>query len=193
MVAKTGRHNEGQLRVPPSPPSLPSSGVPFPSIHPSYPLPLEIPPAPVPKSLGLYGRQLVPADFAAHSRAPCWPPHGAASAQVGQISAAGDRLGSDIPIEHVIFVMQENRSFDHYFSELTHGEAHTAAASVTMFDRDGAAHPRVHAPRLCSIDPRHDWDSVHEEWNNGAMDGFARPSNDGRTMIYYGESDLPFM
>lgn len=127
---------------------------------------------------------------AAHLRQAC---AFKAGAMPSQTIAAGERLGSDIPIEHVIFVMQENRSFDHYFSELTHGEAHSAAASVSMFDRDGAAHPRVHAPRLCSIDPRHDWDSVHEEWNNGAMDGFARPSNDGRTMIYYGESDLPFM
>src|SRR2546422_301602 len=30
-----------------------------------------------------------------------------------------DTLGERIPIDHFIIVMQENRSFDHYFSSLT--------------------------------------------------------------------------
>jgi phospholipase C len=106
--------------------------------------------------------------------------------------AADERLGKDIPIEHIILVMQENRSFDHYFSELTHGEVHTAPAGVVNDDPQGKPIARVHAPALCTPDPPHDWDSVHAQWDNGAMDGFARAAPDGRSLIYYGAADIPY-
>ena len=52
---------------------------------------------------------------AAHLRQAC---AFKAGAMPSQTIASGERLGSDIPIEHVIFVMQENRSFDHYFGSI---------------------------------------------------------------------------
>lgn len=110
--------------------------------------------------------------------------------------AADERLGKDIPIEHVIFVMQENRSFDHYLSELGdgegEGEVHTAKPGVSVVDDDGTVYPRVRAPALCTADPPHSWSAIHRSWNHGAMDGFARTTHDGRSMVYYGESELPF-
>ena len=40
------------------------------------------------------------------------------------------RLGDAMPIDHIVLVMQENRSFDHYFSRLTHGGVRTAPDAI---------------------------------------------------------------
>ncbi len=45
---------------------------------------------------------------------------------------AGDtKLGDQLPFDHIVLVMQENRSFDHYFSKLSHGGVVVAPADAT--------------------------------------------------------------
>lgn len=109
--------------------------------------------------------------------------------------------GASIPIEHVVIIMQENRSFDHYFGHLPgHGQddVDVAPASVTNPDPNGQPIPWHHESAYCVEDTDHGWSASHEQWNGGANDGFAVSNatdadpTGHRGMGYYDESDLPF-
>jgi phospholipase C len=101
---------------------------------------------------------------------------------------------ADTPIEHIIIACQENRSFDHYFGYAPQVQARAsgrrpASASRTRRDaRPGRAVP-LHGAR--DAGHPHDWDSVHGQWDNGAMDGFMTHSGIN-AMGYYTEQELPF-
>jgi phospholipase C len=116
---------------------------------------------------------------------------------------AGSRHGSQIPIDAIVVVMQENRSFDHYFGQLhyqgkrrSEGEPRGASNPDPL---GGAPIPAFHQTRYCEVaDLDHSWNGTHREWNNGAMDGFTTENvdpddpNGSRTMGYYDRGDLPF-
>ncbi len=119
------------------------------------------------------------------------------------------RTGTIEDVEHVIFLMQENRSFDHYFG--------------TMRGVRGCGDPR--AVRLASGDPvwkqphgngyvlpfhppapesgeaglgltfledlAHDWTTTHAAWNEGRYDRWV-PSKGPVTMAHLTRSDIPF-
>ena len=101
-----------------------------------------------------------------------------------------------IPIDHVIVVMQENRSFDHHFGTLS-GAGQPAAEPLprSFSNPDPATGTAVfpqRAPTTClKEDPPHHRDAMHRQWNDGRMDGFVR-SGGRQTMTYYTAAELPF-
>src|SRR6266700_5294626 len=106
-----------------------------------------------------------------------------------------------IPLRHIVVVMQENRSFDHYFGMLAQRgqpDADGIPAGFSNPDALGRAVPAHHLASTClHDDPPHQWDAMHKQWNGGRMDGFVRVAassgGDGhQVMGYYDESDLPF-
>jgi phospholipase C len=111
------------------------------------------------------------------------------------------KLGRAIPIDHVVLVMQENRTFDHYFSTLTvPGQNVDGAANDTNPDPTGAspAIARFHQTAYCFDNPAESWNEVHRELDGGALDGFtaqntsANDPTGARAMGYYDETDLPY-
>jgi phospholipase C len=111
--------------------------------------------------------------------------------------AADAPVGDKIPIDHIVVILQENRSFDSYFSGLTHGGVDVGTLKETNPDVDGTPVARFHQTALCFDDTAHSWSSAHAEYNNGALDGFVKKnSEDGedgrRAMGYYTEQELPF-
>jgi phospholipase C len=108
--------------------------------------------------------------------------------------------GDAMPFEHIVVLMQENRSFDHYFSELANygvKDVDVPAANASNIDPD--ANPpkpvqRFHESRYCVEDVAHDWDQVHWQYDEGKMDGFVATNNPGgaRAMGYYDQTDLPY-
>jgi phospholipase C len=114
-------------------------------------------------------------------------------------------LGSDIPIDTVVILMMENRSFDHLLQTLpAHGQpdAEVAPAGATNPDVDGGAPvPQYHLSALCFDDTNHGWSDVHGEWDDGKMDGFVEfnqynngvPAYGKRAMGYYDDGDLPWL
>ncbi len=115
--------------------------------------------------------------------------------------------GSKIPIDHFVMVMQENRTFDHYFSSLTvpgqtvDGALADAGNPDPRSTTPGQTLSRFHQPSYCFDNPAEEWAQVHAEVDDGGMDGFTAqnaasdPVNDPaglRAMGYYDESDLPF-
>jgi phospholipase C len=136
---------------------------------------------------------------------------GAALSQVtaGHASAAQSRLiekaqsaatsgGSLSDVQHIVILMQENRSFDHYFGTLSgvRGFSDPAAprqtvggTSYPVFDQFGFRpgtgpdpsgylqpfHLRSNPPLQNGEDTNdiaHDWGTQHTSWHGGAMDGF---------------------
>jgi phospholipase C len=116
-------------------------------------------------------------------------------------------------IDHIIVLMKENRSFDHYFGTLAgvRGFDDPKAATAdggSLFrqsdprGRDGYVLPfhldtrETNAQRLRDLS--HAWGAQHASWNAGAMDNWIRAhrSADGRsgplTMGYLRRADLPF-
>jgi hypothetical protein len=98
-------------------------------------------------------------------------------------------------IEHVVLVMMENRSFDHFLGWVPNadgiqmGLAYQNAIGVFRKtkpwapDFQGCSHP----------DPSHSYVGGRIEYNGGACDGWLRAGNNDRYAIgFYTENDLDF-
>jgi phospholipase C len=95
------------------------------------------------------------------------------------------------PINHIIVSMQENRSFDHYFGFAPWIGGFGPGPGYSQPDGNGGTVAPFHFDSLATPDIPHDWDSVHAQWDGGAMDGFY--TTDGIAgMGYYTAADLPF-
>jgi phospholipase C len=114
--------------------------------------------------------------------------------------------GSLSSVRHIIILMQENHSFDHYLGHLPgHGQddVDVADPSATNLTSDGTPVPWHHATRPCLDDPDHEWAPTHTSFDGGRNDGFVVASsgandpqgNDpsgSRAMTYFDGGDLPF-
>ncbi|HET8976913.1 MAG TPA: alkaline phosphatase family protein [Solirubrobacteraceae bacterium] len=117
---------------------------------------------------------------------------------------AAPRHGSLRDIEHVIFLIQENRSFDHYFGTLRGVRGFADKRGARAFrQRNPQGHtvlPFHLGMQYCMPDITHDWGPQHQSWNHGRMDRFVSvheqadtPAGAGiETMGYYKRSDLRF-
>ncbi len=125
----------------------------------------------------------------------------AAGARVADTLAFTAAERAKLPITHVIVVVQENRSFDHYFGRLSQGaqiEAEGWPAGYTNADTQNIAVAPQHLASAClPVDPPHQAAAMVAGWNNGAMNGFVKSAssstNDGHFAVgYYDGTDLPF-
>jgi phospholipase C len=113
-------------------------------------------------------------------------------------------------IEHVIFLIQEHRSFDHYFGTLSgvrgFGDPHGSAA-FRQRDPGGQTVIPFKLPsggvQYCLPDITDDWGPQHRAWNNGRMNDWVKvhesvtnggdgPAEGIETMGYYARSQLSF-
>ncbi len=136
---------------------------------------------------------------------------GLASAGIDQLLAsaavASPKHGTLKDIEHVVILIQENRSFDHYFGTLSGVRGFDdkrGRKAFTQTGLDGKKQHPFHLATQCLPDLTHDWGPQHNSWNGGKMNGFLRaheqadvppsePAGTGvETMGYYRRSDLPF-
>jgi phospholipase C len=97
-------------------------------------------------------------------------------------------------IDHIVVVMMENRSFDHYLGWLPGADGRQAGLTYT--DAAGAEHPTHHltSPNGCGFtDPDHSYEGGRVEFNGGACDGWLRAgSNDELSIGYYQAADVGF-
>jgi len=115
---------------------------------------------------------------------------------------ASDPLGSTVPIDHFIVIMQENRSFDHYFQMLPERGQPDADVAPKNFGNpatdasdDGVASDVgiFHQNAYCTHDIDHGWDGIHRQYAHGKMNGFVIASDGGTSVMgYYDEPDLPY-
>jgi phospholipase C len=98
-------------------------------------------------------------------------------------------------IDHVVVVMMENRSFDHFLGWLPGADG--KQAGLTYFGSDNQPHstyPLAPDYQGCGHpDPDHSYEGGRVEYNNGACDGWLRAgNNDSYAIGYYTASDLAF-
>lgn len=154
---------------------------------------------------GLTRRQILQAGFAAGAVALSSDP------LVQLASAAKAKpLGKLSDIDHVIILIQENRSFDHYFGTYSGVEGYGNVAAKSIFEQEGYPAPGFEGKLLpfhletggaaqCFPDITHSWQPQHKAWDNGALDKIVTThmEYDGSeagaaTMGYYEQSDIPF-
>jgi phospholipase C len=124
-------------------------------------------------------------------------PYGAGDPPVATLPP-GTPHGDQIPIEHIVVIMQENRSFDHYFGHLR--RKYGPPRGTTNPDPLGGDPIKpFHQKRYCEVaDLDHSWTGTHREFNGGAMDGFTAQNVDdmdthgARAMGFYTRRDLPY-
>ena len=133
---------------------------------------------------------------------------------VRQALADARPVGGFDAIEHVVLLMQENRSFDHYFGTMpgvrgfSDPEALRLSTGESVFYQPDAVNPdgytlpfhldtkTTSAQAIPSTS--HAWAVQHQAWNNGAMDQWlpAHRAADGvngpYVMGYYEREDIPF-
>ena len=97
-------------------------------------------------------------------------------------------------IDHIVVVLMENRSFDHYLGWLP--GANGKQAGLAYPDSKGAMHKTHHLTdrQGCAFnDPDHSYEGGRIQFNNGKCDGFRRdPGYDDFALGYYTGDDLPF-
>ncbi len=137
-------------------------------------------------------------DPVAADRTACKFAKGAKVAASLGVSAA---VRATIPLTHLVIVMNENRSFDHYFGKLAdEGQPEALGFPDTFSNKDAAGKvvKPFHQTSTCvERDPPHSWAAMHSKWNAGKMDGFitasdVSPSNGHYAMGYLTKVDLPF-
>jgi len=103
----------------------------------------------------------------------------------------------DSGIEHVVFIMMENRSFDHFMGWLPNADGLPPDGQIYL-DRDG--NPNGIYPLAPDYtgegfsDPNHSYSGSRVDYNNGAMDGFLRAGGyDIYSIGYYVDSDHSFL
>jgi phospholipase C len=97
-------------------------------------------------------------------------------------------------IEHVVVVMMENRSFDHFLGWLPGADGNQAGR--TYFDQAGVPHSTYHLTDYQGCghsEPDHSFVGGRVELDNGACDGWLRAGqNDDYAIGYYTQEDLAF-
>ncbi len=111
-------------------------------------------------------------------------------------SAASLPAPEDSGIDHIVVVMMENRSFDHYLGWVPGADG--IQAGLVFKDAAGNSHATYDlAPNYqnCLLaDPDHSYAGGRQEINGGKMDGFLLPQPAGDTFPigYYTADSLPF-
>jgi phospholipase C len=141
---------------------------------------------------------------------------GSAGAQLVNRAAATKAAGSDLEaVEHIVFLMMENRSYDHYFGDYPRGrgfndhpahslgvfaQAYPGASALVPPNKLLPFHLDSTAGMECTDDLTHDWGPQHLCWNHGKMDSWVKVhtsstyegANGATTMGYYKRADLAF-
>ena len=98
-------------------------------------------------------------------------------------------------IEHVVVVMMENRSFDHFLGWVPGADGKQSGSTFT--DRYGVRHSTHHLTDFASCaynDPDHSYEGGRIELNNGRCDGWLKAGeNDPLAIGYYTKPDLAFL
>ena len=97
-------------------------------------------------------------------------------------------------IDHIVVVMMENRSFDHFLGWLPGADGRQAGLAFT--DGEGVEHSTYRLSQFQGCghpDPDHSWEGGRTQYANGACDGWLRSGdNDEFAIGYYRPADLPF-
>jgi phospholipase C len=117
---------------------------------------------------------------------------GSAAAVAPRNAPAPEAASGIKKIKHVIWIIQENRSFDNYFGTFPGADGPPPSTCLPVLP--GAAHcvKPFHMPKGEPIyDLHHGWNDEHAAWDSGRMDGFVWAEGTPLTMAYLDDRDIP--
>ena len=110
-------------------------------------------------------------------------------------------------IKHIVILMQENRSFDHYFGTMPGVRGFADPAAITLpgggpvFRQPDPGRPQGYLPPFrydtsstsaqATPGTDHSWATQHQAWNSGKMDQWIAAKGPF-TMGYFTQGDIPF-
>lgn len=134
--------------------------------------------------------------------------------------APGDNPALDAAISHVVFMVQENRAFDHYFGHLNAYRVANGFSADVDGEPNNASNPAAsgagsvpafHLLTMCVENPSPSWNESHVDFNrqnptsnDATLDGFVQTAakdaqaehfhdvQGRRVMGYYDQTDLPY-
>jgi phospholipase C len=117
---------------------------------------------------------------------------------------ANRRTGTIKDVEHIVILMQENRSFDHYFGTLRGVRGFADPRAVTLpsgkpvwYQPNGASELLPFRPKVDNVgltflpDPPHGWNDTHAAFNAGNHDRWV-PNKGIVSMTYHTRHDIPY-
>jgi phospholipase C len=117
---------------------------------------------------------------------------------------AHHRTGTIDDVEHIVFLTQENRAFDHYFGTLRgvrgYGDPRPAllgSGKPVWYQPDGSGYVLPFHPTADNLgmqflqDTPHGWADTQSAWNGGKYDQWI-PNKGRTTMAYLTRQDIPF-
>ncbi|MFJ9645865.1 phosphocholine-specific phospholipase C [Streptomyces sp. NPDC101206] len=124
-------------------------------------------------------------------------------ARAAAIPAQGT-TGTLQDIEHIVVLMQENRSFDHYFGTMKGVRGFGDPRPVVQDNGKSVFHQSNGTKDVLPFHPdvpdlgmqfleglNHDWAGGHQAYNNGKYDKWV-PAKTATTMAYMTRNDIPF-
>ena len=113
--------------------------------------------------------------------------------------------GSIKDVKHIVVLMQENRSFDHYLGTLRGVRGFSDPRAVTLPSGNSVFQQPNGAGTLLPFRPPqpflgyqfvgdlpHNWSDAHNAWNNGNNDNWVAAKHSIETMTYVNRTDIPF-
>ena len=104
-------------------------------------------------------------------------------------------------VEHIVVLMMENRSFDHFLGALSTDKAYVNKATVDGLKGtesnpapDGSSVAVFKMSNFTPEDPPHSWDAAHAQFNDGKNDGFVKAhagDSEDEAMGYHDRSQIP--
>ncbi|SFQ09850.1 phospholipase C [Variovorax sp. PDC80] len=117
---------------------------------------------------------------------------------------ANNKTGTIQDVEHIVILMQENRSFDQYFGTLQgvrgFGDPRPIAlpnGKPVWYQPRGSGYVLPYHPDAGNLGSKyvsglpHGWTDGHNAWNKGRNDGWVTAKG-SRTMAYMTREDIPF-
>jgi phospholipase C len=108
-------------------------------------------------------------------------------------------------VKHIVVLMQENRSFDHYLGSLRGVRGFDDPRAVTLPTGNSVFQQPNGADTLLPFRPAqpflgyqfvrdlpHNWSDAHAAWNNGNNDNWVAAKGSIETMTYVDRTDIPF-
>ena len=117
---------------------------------------------------------------------------------------AHHKTGTIADVEHIVILMQENRSFDHYFGTLRGVRGFSDPRAVTLPSGKSVWHQPKDGGHVLPFHPDapdlglqfledlpHGWTDTHNAWNQGKYDQWI-PNKGTTTMSYLTRKDIPY-
>ncbi|MEJ2010068.1 MAG: alkaline phosphatase family protein [Acidobacteriota bacterium] len=123
---------------------------------------------------------------------PCAVARAQASAPEAQASEAQAKKTGIDKIDHVVWIIQENRSFDNYFGTYPGADGFYPGICSPVLPGSTRCikpfHIRIPMP---ACDLSHSWSAAHAAYDHGTMDGFVWAEGSPFTMGYLDQRDIP--